>query len=124
MCVCVLVRVRVGVCVWTTCSPRSELLLKLQGAGALPGGLLPTKTPPGRGENVPAVVHLGRWTPAGGHLEHLLIASDDGERLSQNPLQILLLCVGKTAIMYAKSVQREDCTSVLLDGFRLSCRLR
>ena len=46
------------------------------------------------------------------------MASDDGERLSQNPLQILLLCVGKTAIMYAKSVQREDCTSVLLDGFR------
>ena len=38
--------------------------------------------------------------------------SDDGERLSQNPLQVLLLCVGKTAIMYAKSVQREDCTSV------------
>ena len=42
----------------------------------------------------------------------LLIASDDGERLSQNPLQVLLLCVGKTAIMYAKSVQREDCTRV------------
>ena len=39
----------------------------LQGAQALSGGLLPTKTPPGRGENVPAVVHLGRWTPAGGH---------------------------------------------------------
>ena len=55
---------------------------------------------------------------------HLRIASDDGERLSRNPLQVLLLCVGKTAIMYAKTVQREDCTSVLLDGFRLSCRLR
>ena len=54
----------------------------------------------------------------------LLIATDDGKRLSQNPLQILLLCVGKIAIMYAKSVQREDCTSVRLDGFRLSCRLR
>ena len=49
---------------------------------------------------------------------------DDGERLSQNPLQVLLLCVGKTAIMYVKSVQMEDCTSVLLDGFRLSCRHR
>ena len=56
-------------------------------------------------------------------LLHLLIASDDGSRLSRNPLQVLLLCVGKTAIMYAKTVQREDCTSVLLDGFRLSCRL-
>ena len=54
----------------------------------------------------------------------LLIASDDGERLCQNPLQVPLLCVGKTAIMYAKSAQREDCTSVVLDGFRLSCRLR
>ena len=55
---------------------------------------------------------------------HLLIASEDGSRLSRNPLQVLLLCVGKTAIMYAKTVQREDCTSVLLDGFRLSCRLQ
>ena len=55
---------------------------------------------------------------------HLRIASDDGERLSRNPLQVLLLCVGETAIMYAKTVQREDCTSVLLDGFRMSCRLR
>ena len=27
---------------------------EMQGAGALSGGLLPTKTPPGRGENVPA----------------------------------------------------------------------
>ena len=27
---------------------------KLQGASALPGGHWPTKTPPGRGENVPA----------------------------------------------------------------------
>ena len=43
---------------------------------------------------------------------HCLIASDDGSRLSRNPLQVLLLCVGKTAIMYAKTVQREDCTSV------------
>ena len=43
---------------------------------------------------------------------HLLIASEDGEKLSRNPLQVLLLCVGKTAIMYANTVQREDRTSV------------
>ena len=44
-------------------------------------------------------------------LLHLLVASEDGSRLSRNPLQVLL-CVGKIAIMYAKTVQREDCTSV------------
>ena len=30
-----------------------------QGAGALPGGLLPMKTPSGRGENVPAIRGIG-----------------------------------------------------------------
>ena len=52
---------------------------------------------------------LGRWNHVPASFSFLRIASDDGERLSQNPLQVLLLCVGKTAIMYAKSVQREDC---------------
>ena len=55
---------------------------------------------------------LGRWNHVPASFFFLLIASEDGERLSQNPLQILLLCVGKTATMYAKTVQREDCTSV------------
>ena len=55
---------------------------------------------------------LGRQNHVPAVLSFLLIASDDGSRLSRNPLQVLLLCVGKTAIMYAKTVQREDCTSV------------
>ena len=33
---------------------------EMQGAGALPGSLLLTKTPPGRGENVPARSWHGR----------------------------------------------------------------
>ena len=46
---------------------------------------------------------LGRWNHVPASFFFLLIASEDGERLSQNPLQILLLCVGKTATMYAKN---------------------
>ena len=69
-------------------------------------GLCPTKLPVTWEARLITLVYLQR------SLMHLLIASEDGERLSRNPLQILLLCVGKTAIMYAKTVQREDCTSV------------
>ena len=37
-----------------------------QGAGALPGGLLPMKTLSGRGENVPAIrPHQQPWTRRG-----------------------------------------------------------
>ena len=34
------------------------------------------------------------------------------------------LCLRRLNTENSQSVQREDCTSVLLDGFRLSCRLR
>ena len=34
------------------------------------------------------------------------------------------LCLRRLNTENSQSVQREDCTSVLVDGFRLSCRLR
>ena len=63
VCVCVCVRVCVCVCVPPNykvylCMHEMEVGNYTQGAGALPGGLLPTKTPPGRGANVPEMVHL------------------------------------------------------------------
>ena len=60
LCVCVCVQ---------PCVPRETefYVLYMQGAGALPGGLLPTKTPPGRGDNVPACIrpHQQPWTRRG-----------------------------------------------------------
>ena len=55
-----------GACVGgATRTPKGYTFLNClqQGAGALPGGLVPKKTPPRRRVNVPAVVHMDHTEP-------------------------------------------------------------
>ena len=91
-----------GVCVWNTCSPRSCLVWFLQGARrshpshaneAMDVDWMSSQTC----EPVPAkscswVTCVTAW----GLNRDCTFLFEDGKRLSHNPLNVLLLCVGKT----------------------------
>ena len=53
-----------------------------------------------------------------------LFLSADGKRLSYNPLNILLLCVGKTEYHVIRVCPEGGLHECALDGFRRSCRLQ
>ena len=53
-----------------------------------------------------------------------LFLSEDGERLSHNPLNVLLLCVGKTEHHVIRVCPEGGLHECALDGFRRSCRLQ
>ena len=53
-----------------------------------------------------------------------LFLSADGKRLSHNPLNILLLCVGKTEYHVIRVCPEGGLHECALDGFRRSCRLQ
>ena len=49
---------------------------------------------------------------------------EDGKRLSHNPLNVLLLCVGKTEYHVIRVCPEGGLHECALDGFRRSCRLQ
>ena len=53
-----------------------------------------------------------------------LFLSEDGKRLSHNPLNVLLLCVGKTEHHVIRVCPDGGLHECALDGFRRSCRLQ
>ena len=53
-----------------------------------------------------------------------LFLSADGKRLSHNPLNVLLLCVGKTESHVIRVCPEGGLHECALDGFRRSCRLQ
>ena len=53
-----------------------------------------------------------------------IFVSEDGKRLSHNPLKVLLLCVGKTEYRVIRVSPEGGLHECALDGFRRSCRLR